>query len=39
MSYDPCGTQHLDGDEIIRRIAAELGISASQFKEALRKLT
>lgn len=28
MSYDPCGTQRLDGDELIRRINQALGLKA-----------
>ena len=37
MSYDPCGTQRLDGDEIIRRVAVELNIDVKILRAALIK--
>ena len=36
--FDPCGTRRLDGDEIIKRLAAELGILPNALKETLLRL-
>lgn len=38
MSYDPCGTQRLDGDEIIRRLAKELNMEPLELKRLLGRL-
>ena len=27
MSYDPCGTQRLEGDDILKRLAKYLGVN------------
>lgn len=35
MSYDPCGTQHLEGDEIIKRLAKYLNIDPRDLTDAL----
>lgn len=37
MSFDPCGTRTLDGEEIIKRLAAYLGITVESLKEKLSK--
>lgn len=33
--YDPCGTQRLEGDDIIKRLAKYLGVEPVDLKEAL----
>jgi len=38
MSYDPCGTQTIDGKEILRRIADYLGLTVNQLEMALIKI-
>jgi hypothetical protein len=35
MPYDPCGTQRLEGDEIMRRLAKELGTNAATLRKVL----
>jgi len=35
MSYDPCGTQRLDGDEILRRLAKEMNVKPLELRNAL----
>lgn len=39
MSYDPCGTQHLEGDEIIKRLAEYLQVSPTYLAVALTRIT
>ena len=36
MAYDPCGTQRLDGDVILKRIAEHLGIEVVDLEAALK---
>ena len=36
MSYDPCGTQHLEGDEIIKRLAKYLEVEIVDLEAALK---
>jgi hypothetical protein len=38
MSYDPCGTQHLDGAEIIRRLASYLSVDPATLELLLLEL-
>jgi energy-converting hydrogenase A subunit M len=33
--YDPCGTQKLEGDDIIKRLAKYLNVDAARLQEAL----
>ena len=33
--FDPCGTRKLEGDEILKRLAAYLGVSESDLKDRL----
>lgn len=33
--YDPCGTQRLDGDDIIKRLAVYLKVSPEDLAAAL----
>lgn len=35
MSFDPCGTRTLEGDEILKRLACYLGVNLVELKEAL----
>lgn len=39
MSFDPCGTRTLTGEEILKRIAEVLGINKNQLGAALINLT
>jgi hypothetical protein len=34
MSYDPCGTQRLEGDELIKRLAVYLQVPPADLKQA-----
>lgn len=36
--FDPCGTRTLDGNDILQRVAQELGVDVEMLKNALRKL-
>ena len=36
MAYDPCGTQRLDGAEIIKRLATYLAVNEHELETALR---
>jgi len=36
--FDPCGTRHVDGTEILKRLAIELGIKPEELKRLLEKL-
>jgi len=38
MNYDPCGTRHADGDELIQRLAESLGVDAEALKQALKNI-
>jgi hypothetical protein len=38
MAYDPCGTRKLEGDEILKRLAAYLGVSEIDLKTALNNI-
>ncbi len=31
MSYDPCGTQRLEGDQLLRRLAEALHMSVDEL--------
>lgn len=33
--FDPCGTRHVDGEEILKRLAVELNTSPSVLRTAL----
>lgn len=33
--YDPCGSQRLDGEDILKRLAKELGVSTLVLRSAL----
>lgn len=33
--FDPCGTRTLDGEEILKRLAKELGVQPDKLKETL----
>ena len=33
--FDPCGTRHIEGDEILRLLAAELGVDVATLRVAL----
>jgi hypothetical protein len=35
MAFDPCGTRKLEGDEILKRLANILGVSAEDLGQAL----
>lgn len=35
MAYDPCGTQRLEGDDILKRLAKDLNVSVSDLRNAL----
>jgi len=35
MSFDPCGTRTLEGDEILRRLACYLDVNVVDLKQAL----
>lgn len=37
--FDPCGTRHVDGEEIIKRLADYLGINPDKLNDALIHLT
>lgn len=34
-SFDPCGTRHIDGEEIIKRLAKELDVNPANLRVAL----
>jgi hypothetical protein len=36
--FDPCGTRHLDGDDLIERLAKSLGVNAEALKRALKDI-
>jgi hypothetical protein len=36
--YDPCGSQKLEGDEMIKRLAKQLGVKPQDLEEALLRL-
>ena len=36
MAYDPCGTQRLDGDVILKRLALHLGVEVVDLEVALK---
>ena len=39
MSFDPCGTRHLDGDEILKRLAETLGMTSDELRLVLKSLS
>lgn len=36
MSYDPCGTRRLDGDDILKRLAEHLKVEVVDLEVALK---
>lgn len=36
MPYDPCGSLRLEGSEILRRLAKEIGVRPEALRAALR---
>lgn len=38
MSYDPCGTRRLDGEDLIKILAADFGCTTRELREAIKRL-
>jgi len=36
--FDPCGTRHADGEELIKRLAKHFNVTPFELEEALRTL-
>ncbi len=39
MPFDPCGTRQLDGEDLIKRLAAYLGVPPNALFLALKEAT